>query len=49
MFCTEFDFMEINIYEEGMKKKIVVEVNPDERLLTNEEIKLAANPGYFSC
>ena len=29
---TEFDFMEINIYEEGMKKKIVVEVNPNEKL-----------------
>ena len=29
---TEFDFMEIDIMQDGMKKKIVVEVNPNEKL-----------------
>ena len=29
---TEFDFMEINIMQEGMKKKIVAEVKPNEKL-----------------
>jgi hypothetical protein len=41
---TEFDFMEINIYEEGMKKKIVVEVNPNEKLeQLDEENKKTIN------
>ncbi len=34
---TEFDFMEIDILEEGMKKKIVVEVNTNEMLAELDE------------
>jgi hypothetical protein len=29
---TEFDFMEIDIMQDGMKKKIVAEINPNEKL-----------------